>query len=230
LFGSHAPLKKFTAQNPTLRIALPGLAALKSSTAVLTEREDSRFGEAVRTTARHGRFFSETPMNRCILIIFALVSLAGIPLTAQTGSLPLVPAAAELQHPPQPKPLSPFEQQLVNTQKAFLDAKQRADLAYVKNAVADDFSAITTNGDTTTKTELIDDLHPSQDKGHSPILYDFCVVALSDNAAIVTYKKDNPGGGLDRYQHLSDTWVKQGDQWKLKFEQTTINLWSAHDL
>jgi hypothetical protein len=29
---------------------------------------------------------------------------------------------------------------------------------------------------------------------------------------------------------LSDTWVKQGGQWKLKFQQSTLNLWSSHDL
>ena len=169
-------------------------------------------------------------MNRCVLIICVLVYLAAIPLTAQTGSLPVVPAAAELQHPPQPKPLSPFEQSVVDAQKAFLEAVDRGDAAYVKNAVADDFLVITTNGDSGTKTELVDSVHPSPKRGHAPILYDFHVVTINDNAAIVTYKVADPGAGLERYQHLSDTWVKQGDQWKLKFEQTTINLWSAHDL
>jgi hypothetical protein len=24
-----------------------------------------------------------------------------------------------------------------------------------------------------------------------------------------------------RYQHLSDVWVKQGDQWRLRFQQAT---------
>jgi hypothetical protein len=163
-------------------------------------------------------------------IAIIVVLFMTIPLLAQTGQLPLVPAAAELQHPPQPKPLNPFEQSLVDTQKAFLQAVDRGDAAYVKNAVADDFVVIATNGDTGSKAELVDSVHPSKHEGKPPMLYDFQVVTLSDSAAVVTYKVAAPGGGLDRYQHLSDTWVKQGDQWKLKFEQTTINLWSAHDL
>jgi hypothetical protein len=169
-------------------------------------------------------------MNRCVLIICVLLSVAAIPLAAQTGSLPVVPAGAELQHPPQPKPLSPFEQNVVDTQKAFLQAIERGDAAYVKSAVADDFVVIATNGDSGNKTELVDSVHPSAKRGHPPMLYDFQVVRLSDTAAIVTYKVADPGAGLERYQHMSDTWVKEGDQWKLKFEQTTINLWSAHDL
>lgn len=159
-----------------------------------------------------------------------MLSLFTLPLLAQTGQLPLVPAAAELQHPPQAKPLNAFEQSLVDTQKTFLQALDRGDATYVKNVVADDFVVIATNGDTGTKTELVDSVHPSKHEGKPPILYDFRVVKLSENAAVVTYNLAAPGGGLDRYQHLSDTWVKQGDQWKLKFEQTTINLWSAHDL
>jgi len=38
------------------------------------------------------------------------------------------------------------------------------------------------------------------------------------------------GAPLERYQHLSDTWVEQSGAWKLKFQQSTLNLWSAHDL
>jgi hypothetical protein len=47
---------------------------------------------------------------------------------------------------------------------------------------------------------------------------------------VVTYKAVFPGSELDKYQHLSDSWVKQNGQWKLKFQQSTLNLWSAHDL
>ena len=163
-------------------------------------------------------------------MLVVLLSLCTLPLIAQTGNLPLVPAAAELQHPAQPKPLGAFAQTVVETQKAFLQAVEKGDAAYVNNAVADDFVSIGTNGDAGNKTELMDSVHPSAHKSPEPILYDFAVVPLSDTAAVVTYKVASPHGGLDRYQHLSDTWVKVGDQWKLKFEQTTLNLWSAHDL
>jgi hypothetical protein len=165
-------------------------------------------------------------------LLTALLSslLLFVPAMAQTGGVPVVPAAEALEHPAPPKPLTPFAQAVVDTQKAFLAALDKGDADYVKNAVADDFVVIGTNGDMGTKAELLEYVHPHENKGPAPILYDFQVVQLSDTAAVVTYKSATPHGGLDRYQHLSDTWVKVGDQWKLKFEQTTLNLWSAHDL
>lgn len=164
-----------------------------------------------------------------LILTILLIMVVSAPSFGQSSNLPLVPAAAELAHPPQPKPLSAFAQQLIDTQKAFLDAIHRGDKNYVQNAVAEDFRGISTNGDTGTKAELVEYVHPSKHEGANPTLYDFEVVPLSDTAAVVMFKLAEPGG-YERYQHISNTWVKDGGQWKLKFEQTTLNLWSAHDL
>jgi len=127
--------------------------------------------------------------------------------------------------------MTPFQQQLVDTQKAFLEALRRGDAGYVGNAIAKDFQLIAPNGDMADRSEILGFVHPPKDnqKEPEPILYDFKVVQLSDSAAIVTYNGVFPGDN-HRYQHLSNTWVKDGDQWKLKFQQSTINLWSADDL
>jgi hypothetical protein len=122
-----------------------------------------------------------------------------------------------------------FQQELMNTQKAFLDAMDRGDADYVTNTVADGFMLIETNGDSSGKSELLHDLKPEK-PGPKPILYDFNVVELDQNCAVVTYKAVFHGAPIDRYQHLSDTWVRQAGRWKLKFQQATVNLWSAHDL
>jgi hypothetical protein len=169
-------------------------------------------------------------MNARLLAAFVLCLVLAIPVVAQSGGVPVVPAAEALEHPAQPRPLSPFAQTVVDAQKALIEAFEKGDAAYVKNAIADDFVVIGPNGDSGTKAELLEYVRPSEHRGPEPIMYDFRVVQLSDSAAVVTYKLATPHGGLDRYQHLSDTWVKMGDQWKLKFEQTTLNLWSAHDL
>jgi hypothetical protein len=131
---------------------------------------------------------------------------------------------------PQQSNMSSVQQELINIQKAFLDALERGDAEYVKNAVADDFVFVETNGESTGKTELVRAVRPPEHPGPSPILYDFNVVQLDEGCAVVTYKAVFPGGQTERYQHLSDTWVKQAGQWKLKFQQSTLNLWSAHDL
>jgi hypothetical protein len=125
-------------------------------------------------------------------------------------------------------PSSP-RQDFVALQKAFIAAQERGDAAYVKNAVAEDFTGIDTNGDTTGYAEFIE-VERGEKPGKPPILYDFRVIQLDEDCAVVTYNAVFPGNQLERYQHVSDTWVNEDGHWKLKFQQSTLNLWSAHDL
>lgn len=139
-------------------------------------------------------------------------------------------AEASANTPHQAPAASAFDQELINNEKAFLDAVERGDAQYVKNAVADDFMVIETNGDSSGKAELVHGVKPAQKPEPKPFLYQWHVVQLDSDCAVVTYNAVYHGAPIDRYQHLSDTCVKQNGQWKLKFEQTTVNLWSAHDL
>jgi hypothetical protein len=131
---------------------------------------------------------------------------------------------------PQQSNLSSLQQELISTQKAFQNALERGDAEYVKNAVADDFLSVEPNGNSTGKKEFVRDIHPPEHPEPSPIFYEFNVIPLDEDCAVVTYNAVFPGSQLEKYQHLSDTWVKQNGQWKLKFQQSTLNLWSAHDL
>lgn len=120
-------------------------------------------------------------------------------------------------------------QDFVALQKAFIAAQKRGDAEYVKNAVADDFTGIESNGDTTARAEFIR-VGQGEKPGQSPILYDFRVIQLDEDCAVVTYNAVFPANQIDLYQHISDTWVNEAGHWKLKFQQSTLNLWSAHDL
>ena len=152
-------------------------------------------------------------------VAFLGMMMTGVALAAEVPvNTPPAPAA------------SAFDQELINTEKAFLDAMERGDAQYVKNAVADDFMVIETSGDSSGKAELVHGVKPSEKPEPKPFLYQWHVVQLDQDCAVVTYNAVVHGAPIDRYQHLSDTWVKQGGQWKLKFQQTTVNLWSAHDL
>jgi len=55
--------------------------------------------------------------------------------------------------------------------------------------------------------------------------YEVSVVPVNETAAIVTYdcvvRMMVFDETLPRYQHVSNLWVKQGDQWRLKFQQAT---------
>jgi len=160
------------------------------------------------------------PDRRMTALSFLAIALLWVwPVAAETHD-----AAAQQAN------TSSFQQELIKVQKALLDAQERGDAEYVKNAVADDFVAIETNGGTTDKSDFMRDIHPSKPAKSSAILYQFEVLQLDESCAVVTYNAVFPYEQLDRYQHLSDSWVKQGGQWKLKFQQSTLNLWSAHDL
>jgi len=122
------------------------------------------------------------------------------------------------------KPLSAFEQQLIDQQKQFLQATNPS---LVERAIAEDFQGIETNGDLYDKSELVGSLEGGMPKDTRA--YDFHVVKLNDVSAVVAYNLIVPGAN-PRYRHMADTWAKIGDQWKLKFRQITPNLWSANDL
>ena len=123
--------------------------------------------------------------------------------------------------------VSAFEQQLIDQQKQFLHAEQSKNATTVDRSVAEDFQGIGTNGDFYDKSEVVDSAREGMSAGTRT--YQFHVIKLNDNSAVVAYNLIVPGGH-PRYRHMSDTWTKIDGQWKLKFRQITANLWSANDL
>lgn len=128
--------------------------------------------------------------------------------------------------PPQTKTLSPFEQELITTHHQFMEALAAKNSAAVNELVADDFRGIATNGDSYDREEIISSAHDGLPQGVR--VYEISVVHLNDESAVVSYNFIVPGSRI-RYRHMSDTWAKVDGTWKLKFQQATINLWSATD-
>ena len=139
----------------------------------------------------------------------------------------LVSVTLALSQTPSSRPVSPFEQQLIDQQKQFLQAIQTQNATMVDRTVADNFQGIATNGDFYDKSEVVE----SAEKGmpNDTRAYDFHVVKLNDDSAVVAYNLIVPGQH-PRYRHMADTWARIDGQWKLKFRQITPNLWSANDL
>lgn len=125
------------------------------------------------------------------------------------------------------KSVSAFDQQLIDQQKQFLQATDGKNASAVAASVADDFQGIGTNGDLYDRGEVIDSAHGP--KPEATRAYDFHVVKLTEDSAVVAYNLIMPGQH-PRYRHMADTWAKVDGQWKLKFRQITPNLWSANDL
>jgi hypothetical protein len=123
-------------------------------------------------------------------------------------------------------PVSAFDRQLIDRQKQFLEAEQSKNANAMDRAVAEDFQGIATNGDFYEKSEIVD-----SDETWSKDMraYDFLVVKLNDDSAVVAYNLILPGEH-PRYRHMADTWAKTDGRWQLKFRQVTPNRWSADDL
>jgi hypothetical protein len=132
-----------------------------------------------------------------------------------------------LSQAPSSKPISAFDQQLIDWQKQFLQATQSKNPTAVDRAIADDFWGIGTNGDFYAKSEVVESAQEGMPKDTRA--YDFHVVKLNDASAVVAYNLIVPGEH-PRYRHMADTWAKIDGRWKLKFRQITPNLWSANDL
>jgi len=138
----------------------------------------------------------------------------------------LVSVTLALSQVPSSKPVSPFDQQLIDQQKQFLQAALAKNPTAVDRAIADDFRGIETNGDLYGKGDLVDSLQGGMPPDTRA--YDFHVVKLTDASAVVAYNLIVPGEH-PRYRHMADTWARIDGQWQLKFRQFTPNLWSAND-
>lgn len=125
-----------------------------------------------------------------------------------------------------------LEQTLIGLQNSLAQAEVHKNAGLIERTVADDFMQVKTNGETAKKADLIDDAGESDVT--DVILYNFKLVSVNENCAVLTYDAvihhAKRSEGSRRYQHISSVWAKQGNDWKLKFQQLTPNLWSAEDI
>jgi hypothetical protein len=125
----------------------------------------------------------------------------------------------------QAKSLSPLEQTLISNTNAIPEAQKSKNVDFLKRTLTDDFVAVGSEGKLHDKEEILEGAREGELKDF--YTYNHRVLPVDENAAIVTYdcivhrpEGDAPGMA-PRYQHISDLWVKQSDQWRLKFQQAT---------
>jgi hypothetical protein len=133
------------------------------------------------------------------------------------------------QSPAPGKVLSPLEQDLIASEKGLIEAKKKDNGAFFKRTLSEDFALVGVDGELHERQDAMDELGDSGLLELTP--YNIKVVAAGDGAAIVTYDAivrkapEEDQGPPPRYQHFSSVWVKQGEQWKLKFHQATASHW-----
>jgi len=116
------------------------------------------------------------------------------------------------------------EQMLISQSQAVAQAEKAKDGDVLKRLLADDFQQVGSEGKLHDKDDVMGDAKDGKLTDYT--LYNLKVLAVDDNAVIVTYDAViHMAEGDDllapRYQHISDVWVKQGEQWRLRFQQAT---------
>ena len=148
------------------------------------------------------------------IFIFLICSAVGFTREAQTNLPTKAPSA--------------FDQALMNAEKNFIQAAKKGDTAYFKRTLTDDFSFVAFDGQLYSRQDMLDQL---SQPGTDILPYEMGVIRLGDDTGIVTYNvvfhvpAAEDQGPPPRYQHFSTVWVKQGDAWKMKFQQMTANHW-----
>jgi len=151
----------------------------------------------------------------CLMLSSLVFSSLVCGVNAQTANAPA-------------KAPSPLEQTLMAAEKRFVEAAKKGDVAFFKRTLTDDFSFVQFDGQLYDRQDMFDQFG---DGGVDLMPYDMKVVMAGDGVAIVTYNvvlrvpATEDQGPPPRYQHFSTVWVKQGDVWKMKFQQMTASHW-----
>jgi hypothetical protein len=108
--------------------------------------------------------------------------------------------------------------------KTIAEARKSKDVANLRRLLADDFHQVGSEGSLRGKSDLLDDAEEGNLKDFN--FYDFKIWPVDDKVAIITYnaiirEAEGNEGQAPRYQRLSDVWVKDGEQWRLRFQQAT---------
>jgi len=103
--------------------------------------------------------------------------------------------------------------------------RKSKDVNGIKMLLTDDFDYVGGDGRLHHRDELLGDMQDGTLRDFK--LYEPQAVQIDSGAALLTYNAildmregDDPGMA-PRYQKVSDLWVKQGSDWRLKFEQAT---------
>jgi hypothetical protein len=149
----------------------------------------------------------------CLALIILLCSGIGLARTAQTKT--------------ESEP-SASEKTLIDAEQRFIDAAKRGDAAFFKQNLTSDFTYVSYDGQLYGRQDMVDQY---AQPGTNIQPYELKVVPAGDGVAIVTYNvvfrvpPSEDQGPPPRYQHFTTVWVKQGDTWKMKFQQMTAAHW-----
>jgi hypothetical protein len=140
------------------------------------------------------------------ILVFGVIVLSAAFAGAQDASL--IPADTE--------------RLLIEQTKAVPAAQKSKSYDVLDHLLADGFAMVGSEGKPHGRGELIGEAGELEDF----TVYDIKLIPLNVETALVSYNsivKEPEGdtGLAPRYQRITDVWVRQGSDWKLKFQQST---------
>jgi hypothetical protein len=130
-----------------------------------------------------------------------------------------------------PQSSDPGAQALIAKSRAVLEAEKSKDVEALSSLLAEDFRSIDQAGDFSSRKELLGSAkegflkdflfyEPQALRVDNDSIFVFynSAITLSDTV-VKELAEDNLT--LPRYSKVSDLWVREGSDWKLKFEQAT---------
>ena len=159
-----------------------------------------------------------------VVFMFLLCSALGV---AGTGK-PYAPNTLPNDLQSQDKEATPLQTTLMAEEKSFIEAAKKGDVSFFQRTLTNDFSFVSFDGQLYDRQDMLDQF---AEGGIDILPYDMKVVMAGEGVAIVTYDvvyrvpPSEDEGPPPRYQHFSTVWVKQGDVWKMKFQQMSVSHW-----
>jgi hypothetical protein len=113
---------------------------------------------------------------------------------------------------------------LIAKSKSVLQNVKSKDVTALNAVLSNDFRIVWSDGKLHEKSELLGAAQEGMLRDFQ--FYSADVIPIDSDSAVVTFNliADMPEGddGLaPRYQRVSDLWVREGGDWRLKFEQAT---------
>lgn len=130
-----------------------------------------------------------------------------------------------------PQSTDPDAHALIAKSRAVLEAEKSKDVASLNGLLAENFRSIDLAGDFSSRKEMLGSAQAGVLKDflfyepqafridNDSILVSYNTAITLSDAAVQELAEDNLT--WPRYSKVSDLWVRQGDDWKLKFEQVT---------
>jgi len=131
---------------------------------------------------------------------------------------------ASFAQPTPPAQADLLSQDLIAKSQSLMQAEKSKNVQALKNAITDDFRMVSSDGKEYDRGELLGTAEEGALRDF--MFYAPQVTSIDSDSALVTYNLivTMPEGDdqiAPRYQKISDLWVRQGGEWRLKFQQAT---------